>query len=190
MNALSDITSKSHWLIFIRSFCFLFITTDTAAFLLYFGVGFLLIGKVIDFSPVFITDGYHGGSLQEITEHPFTFLLTISCIFSLLGAFWLTAVAPKYGRFHSLQILIVPWIALIITSPVWGLIWSLYNWPPQSFSDTSVMKLYYLTDAIFGFRMGWLSAIISFPINILSYVTVCMLLFINKKLFIHKSASH
>ena len=189
MNTRSDLTSNGRWLIFVRSFCFLFITTSIAAFLLYFGIG-LITGKTMDSSPIFITDGYHGGSPQEIAEHPFTFLLTISCIFSLLGVFWLISVAPKYVRFHNLQILIIPWIALIITSPIWGLIWSLYRWPPQSFSDPSVMMLFYRHDAIFGLSLGWLSAIISFPINILSYVTVCVLLFINKKLFIYKSASH
>jgi len=174
---------------FFKPFLFLFITTSIAAFVLYFGVGLLIAGMAIGFSPVFVTDGHDAGQFNEITEYPFTFLLTISCIFSLIGAFWLTAIAPKYGRFQFLQILIVPWIALIITSPIWGLILSLYSWPLQtSFGDSEKM-LFHLLNALFGLRMGWLSGIISFPINILSYATVCILLFVSRRLFLEKPKS-
>ena len=172
---------------FLKPFCFLFIPTSVAAFLLYFGVGLLIAELTVGFSPVIVTDGYHGGQLEEITEHPFAFLLTISFIFSLLGASWLTVIEPKYKRFQSLQLLILPWIALILTSPLWGVIWSVYHWPPQDFSSLSTMIYYYQYDALFGLRLGWLSAIYSFPINILSYISVCALLFVNKKLFFDKS---
>lgn len=172
---------KNH-LDFFRPFFFLFTTTSVAAFILYFGVGQLLSGKLIGFSPVIITDGHSAGQLEEITNHPFTFLLTISCVFSILGAFWLTNIAPKYKRLHTLQILIVPWIALLITSPIWGLIWSLYNWPQSSWDGSQMMFFHYI-NARDGLRLGWLSAINSLPINILSYTTVCALLFVTRRLF-------
>lgn len=170
---------------FFKPFFFLFITTSIAAFLLYFGVGLLLLGRVSDFSPVFVTDGHDAGQFQEITEHPFAFLLTISGIFSLIGTFWLTSIAPKFKRLHFLQILIIPWIALIITSPIWGLILSLYSWPQSSWDDSQMMLFHYL-NLRFGLRMGWLSGIISFPINVLSFATVCILIFVGRKLFLEK----
>jgi hypothetical protein len=170
---------------FLKPFCFLFITTSIAAFLLYFGLA-LMTKETEYFSPIVVTDILHFGYLREITEHPFAFLLTISFFVSLLGAFWGVAIATNYRRFHWLQLLTIPWIALIVTSPVWGVIWSIYRWPPQSFSDSSTMMLFYRHDAIFGLTLGWLSAIISFPINILSYAIVCLLLFFSKKLFLGK----
>jgi len=186
MNIKSELAYSHYWPVFLKSLGFLFVTTSIAAFLLYFGVS--LISKWgLDFSPVLITDGYHVGHLQEIAEHPFSFLLTISFITSLLGAFWIVIIAPRYTRFHILQLLALPWIALILTSPVWGIIWSIYHWPPQYFSDSALMLHYYKYDAMFGLRLGWLSAIISFPINILGFATVGGLLFISKKLFSEKT---
>jgi len=171
---------------FLKPFCFLFIMTGLAAFLLYFSVREMMKQSVVDISPLVITDGYHGGYLREVTEHPFAFLLTISFFSSLFGACWIVAIAPKYKRFHFLQLLLVPWIALIVTSPVWGVIWSMYR-HPRVFSDTSAL-MHYRYDAMFGLSLGWLSAIISFPINILSYSTVCLLLFFSKKLFLKETS--
>ena len=104
MNIKSELTYNHRWLIFWKSFSFLFITTSITAFLLYFGVG-LISKNGLDISPVSITDGYHGGHLQDITEHPFPFLLTISSITSLLGGFWIVIIAPRHTRFHNFQLL-------------------------------------------------------------------------------------
>jgi hypothetical protein len=174
--------------IFLKSFCFLFASTSVAAFLLFYGTK-LMMGNNPHHSPILITDGYHGYYLWEISEHPFAFLLTIAFFTSVLGTLWITKLAPKYTHYHGLQLLIIPWIALILTSPVWGLIWSIYRWPPQSFTDSSVMMLFYRHDAIVGLSLGWLSAIISFPINVLSYIIVCILLSVGKRTFIDKSVT-
>jgi len=188
MNIKPSLTDNHHWVTFIKSLCFLFITTSISAFPIYFGVSLITNNPYIK-SPVFITDGYHSSSLQAITEHPFPFLLSISFFLSFLGALWIVIVAPKFKRLHVLQLLALPWIAVIVTSPIWGMIWSIYRWPPQSFSDNSTMMLFYRYDAVFGLNSGILSAVISFPINIISYTTVCTLLFISRRLFLEKPKS-
>jgi hypothetical protein len=174
--------TKSRWK-FLKPFCFLFTTISVAAFLLYFGLASMLKeSKYV--SPVVITDGYHGAYLREITQHPFAYLLTISFLAALFGASWIVAIAPRYKRFHSLQLLLIPWVALIVTSPVWGVIWSVYR-HPAGFSDASAL-MHYRYDAMFGLSLGWISAIASFPINLLSYITVYLLLLFSKKLFWEK----
>ncbi len=45
------------------------------------------------------------------------------------------------------------------------------------------MWLFYRTDAMSGLTLGWLSAIQTFPINILSYIAFCLLLLGSTKLF-------
>ncbi len=164
-------TKKSHWSTIIRSFIFLFISSSISAFILYFGTS-LLGEKLIGEAPIYVTDGYHGGTLWTISEHPFPFLLSITFILSTLGVFWITVIKPKVKRFQILQILSIPWITLVFVSPIWGLIWSFYRWPPEGFSDPALMWRFYRHDAIFGLRFGWLSAFMSFPINLLSYVVV------------------
>jgi hypothetical protein len=134
-------------------------------------------------SPVVIFGGFRSYNMTEIRENPFPYLLSIAFVFSLLGAYWTTIMAPKHKRHSKLQILVIPWVAVILTGPIWGLIWSVNRWPPGSFTDSDVMMLFYKHDAIDGLNLSWLSAIFSFPINILSYVTVCGLLIVSKRLF-------
>lgn len=167
---------------FLRSFSFLFVTTSIAAFFLFFGVR-LLQGSDLYDSPIIVSDGYHSAQLWEIAAHPFSFLLTISMFSALSAALWIATIVPKARRFQSLQALFVPWVALVLTSPVWGLIWSMYRWPPQGFSEASVMMKFYQHDIMVGLTLGWLSAILSFPINILSYATVYVLILLGKRLF-------
>jgi hypothetical protein len=179
----TDLPRDRRGLKLLKPFCFLFTTISVAAFLLYFGLA--SIPKESEYiSPIVITDGYHGAYLREITQHPFAYLLTISFFAALFGTSWIVAVAPRYKRFHSLQLLLIPWVALIVTSPVWGVIWSVYR-HPQGFSDASAM-MHYRYDAMFGLNLGWISAIASFPINTLSYITVYLLLLFSKKLFLEK----
>ena len=183
MNARHNFVRSNYWATFAKSFCFLFVTTAITAFLLFYSVD-SLNGNIPYNSPIIIFDGYHGYHLWEITEHPFAYLLSISCFLSLFGAFWITVIAPKHKRYLTLQALAIPWVALFLTSPVWGLIWSVNRWPPQNFSDSSVMLLFYRHDAMVRLSLGWLSAILSFPINALSYASVCILLLIGRKLFL------
>jgi hypothetical protein len=188
MKSIFKLEKKKIWAIFFASFGFLFITTSIAAFIVFFGISFIR-GNIPFESPVYVYDGYFGYSLREIAEHPFDFLLSISFFLALSGAFWVAFFAPYKKRYHSLQALAVPWIAVILTSPVWGLIWSINRWPPGYFTDPDVMMLFYRHDISVGLTLGWLSAIISFPINLVSYSTVYGLLLIAKRLFLQKSAN-
>lgn len=152
--------------------------------MLYFGVESM--SKESDYvSPVVVTDGYHGGYLKEITQHPFAYLLTISFFAALSGACWIAMIAPRYKRLHLLQLVFVPWIALITTSPVWGILWSMHR-HPQGFLDAAA-RAHYQYDAMFGLNLGWMSAIVSFPINILSYTAVYLLLLLSRKMFLEKT---
>jgi hypothetical protein len=169
MKNSSDAPKDGLRLKFLKPFCFLFITTSIAAFLLYFGLA--AMPKESEYaSPIVLTDGYHFGYLREVTEHPFAYLLTISFFAALFGACWIVVIAPRFKRFHGLQLLLIPWIALTVTSPVWGVIWSIYR-HSQGLLDASAMA-HYRYDAAFGLNLGWISAIVSFPINILSYATI------------------
>ena len=185
MATMAQSSTDPHWMSPLKSFSFLLVTTSIAAFLLFFGVDWLQ-GNHANHSPVFVTNFYHGYYLREIREHPFVFLLSISIVFSSLGAAWINAVVPRARRFHALQALAIPWIALIVASPIWGLVWSMLRWPPGSFSDPTVMILFYRHDIGVGLSLGWLSAIVSFPINILSYTVVSLLLLITKRLFVRR----
>ena len=177
-------TAKRVWSApFTRIFLFLFVTTSIAGFLLFFGVRFFQGTGQYD-APVFVFDGYHGGDLWTIVEHPFPFLLSLSLILSLLAALWIALIAPKVRRYQALQALLIPWIAVILASPIWGVIWSIYRWPPQGFmGDADMMMLYYQHDAMFGLNLGWISALISFPINILSFAVSYGAILVSKKVF-------
>ncbi len=174
MISTSDSKRKFRWATFSKSFCFLFITISIVAFALFYGVESIFNHDAPYTSPVIINLIAKGAYLWEVKQHAFAFLLTLSLFTSLVGSFWIAIIAPKYHRSHNLQLLIVPWIVVILTSPLLGVIayWS---------QDSSFYAISY--HAKLGWSYGWLSAIESFPINILSYTIVCGLLFVSKKLF-------
>ena len=170
---------------FFLSFCFLFITSSIVAFVLVFGAKYIK-GNSPYYAPVDVYAGYKGYRVTEILEYPFPYLLSISFFLALSGAYWITIIAPRKRRYHGLQALAVPWIAVFVTSPVWGLIWSMYRWPPEYFSDASWMMHYYWHDIRSALLLALPSAIFSFPINLLSYVAVYLLLLICKRLIQQK----
>jgi hypothetical protein len=170
---------------FFMSFGFLFTTTAIIAFALVFGVQYIK-GDSPYYAPVDVFAGYKGYNVREIIEYPFPYLLSISFFFALSGAYWITIIAPRKRRYHGIQALVVPWIAVFLTSPVWGLIWSMYRWPPSYFSDASWMMHYYWHDVRSAILLCLPSAIFSFPMNLLSYVAVLLLLLICKRLIQQK----
>ncbi len=177
---------KNRKIRFLWSFLFLFITSSIAAFLVYYGIKLLKIGNNYD-APIRISDGYHGGYLSLVSEHPFPFLISISLILAISGTIWVVSILPKFQRFQFFQTLLIPWISLIIASPIWGLIWSIYQYPPKGFSDSTLMWMYYRHDALFGLRLGWLSALLSFPINIIGYVFAVGLIYLSSRIFVMKT---
>jgi hypothetical protein len=170
------------------SFCFIAVGLGIASSLLFNGVK-LMIGDNPYRAVLHINMGFRGYDFREVDNQPFLYLLTITLVSSIIGALWVTFLAPKYKKNYLAQILVIPWISLIVTSPIWGFIWSVNLRSPQYFVEhfsnepQAVMWLFYRTDALSGLKLGWLSAIQSFPINILSYVVFCSLLFASRKLF-------
>ena len=52
--------------------------------------------------------------------------------------------------------------------------------------NTDMMMLYYQHDAMFVLNLGWISAIVSFPINILSFAFSYGVILVSKKVFQHE----
>jgi hypothetical protein len=179
--------------VFLKSFCFLAMGLGIASFLLFNGVK-LINGDNPYNSVLHINMFFKWHNFREIDKQPFPYLLTIVLISSVIGGIWTAIIIPKIKLRSKYQILIVPWISLIITSPIWGVIWSINLRSPQYFVDhfsndpKAVMWLYYRTDAVSGLNLGWLSALQSFPINILSYTVFCFLLWSSRKLFSNVNA--
>ncbi|MBI5352026.1 MAG: hypothetical protein HZB50_05260 [Chloroflexi bacterium] len=194
MNKISQ-SAKFHSITtFFLSFGFLVIGLGVSASLLFSGVKLMIenhaIADVLNIRTVLhINMGYRGYDFLEIDKQPFPYLLTIVLVSSITGALWTTVVAPKYVQHFKSQILVLPWISVILASPILGIIWSVNLRSPQYFVEhyssdpKAVMWLFYRTDAMSGLTSGWLSAIQSFPINILGYVAFCLLLLMSRKLF-------
>jgi hypothetical protein len=188
MNKVSK-SSKFHSMTtFFLSFGFLVIALSISAYVLFSGVKLTIKDNPYR-SVLHITEPFFGYHFREIDEKPFPYLLTIVLVSAVIGALWVTFIAPKHTRHIERQILAIPWICVITTSPIWGIIWSVNLRSPQYFVEhysddpRAVMMLFYRTDAISGLTVGWLSAIQSFPINFLSYIAFCLLLFASYKLF-------
>jgi hypothetical protein len=180
---------KSHSIkTLVFSFFFLAIGLGIASFILFNGVK-LMNGDNPYRTVLHINMGFRGYNFRAIDEQPSLYLLTITLISSIIGALWVTFLVPKYKKGFLAQILIIPWISLVVTSPILGLIWSAYLQSPQYFVEhfsnepKAVMWLFYRTDIMSGLKLGWLSAIQSFPINVLSYTAFCLLLFASHKFF-------
>ena len=103
-------TSQNQWLMFVKSFCFLFPALLLSAFALFYFVLSVFRGVIfgLNDSPIWYTFIYFGANLREIIETPTIYLLSISFISALVGAFWTAFVVTRFSRFIFLQILIVP----------------------------------------------------------------------------------
>ncbi len=185
--------SKNHSLkTFFWSFWFLAIGLGIAAFLLFYGIKLMIENNIIRDAlnirtVLHINLGARGHAFGEIDEYPFPYLLTIVLVSSIIGGLWTAYVASKYTQHIILQILVLPWISVIVTGLIWGIIFSKsfrgLQYLVENFPGNPVKWLLTETNAMNGLTWGWLSALQSFPINILSYVAFCSLLFASKKLF-------
>jgi hypothetical protein len=177
--------TQNRLLVSIKSFVFLFPILLIASFVLFYFVLTVFRGVVFGLqdAPIWIRL-YRGTNFREIIETPTIYLSSIAFVSSLVGALWTGILLPKFSRFIWLQIIIIPWIAIILTGAVWGLIWSVNQWPAEGFTMYEIMMLFRRTDIKNGFLYSWLAAVQSYPLNILSYATFCGLLFVNKILFL------
>ena len=175
-------------MIFIQAFLFLTTALGIAASILFFGVRTLFRDN--PYRSVFrLSMGFRGINFSGADSEPALYILSIVLISSLLGAIWITLIAPKFSNRVRSHIFLLPWISLIITSPIFGLLYSIYLRKPADFlelyptNSKDVMWLFYKTDALSGLKLGWLAAIQSFPINILSYIAFCSILLACYRLF-------
>ena len=191
--SISSNLPKNHSLFnFLKSFCFLAIGLGISAYLFFNGVKLMAgnntIADVLNIRSVLhINLGARGHDFWEIDERPFPYLLTIVLVSSVIGSLWAAFVAPKYTRHFISQILVLPWISIFITSPIWGIIFSKSFLGLQYFVDNfptnPIRWIITETNALNGLTWGWLSALQSFPINILSYLVFCSLLLASRRLF-------
>lgn len=185
-------TFQNQWVIFIKSFGFLCVTLLLSAFTLFYFVLLIFRGVVfgLNDSPIWFTFIYRGVNFREIIETPSIYLLSISFVSALVGAFWIAFVLPRFSRFAFIQILILPWLAVILTGPIWGFIWSVNHWPVQGFASYETMMLFRRTDIETGLSLSLLSAAQSYPLNIFSYSVFCGLLLATKRFFLPKKKNY
>jgi len=184
-------TEKGQLALFARSFGFLFLALLIASIALFYFVLTVFRGVIFGLqdAPIWVMVPFRGVNFREIIETPLAYLSSISLVSALVGAIWTSFVAPRFSRRIPLQVLIVPWVAVLLTGPVWGLIWSVNHWPADGFVDYETMMLFRRTDVENGLYLSWLSAVQSYPLNILSYLIYCGLLLTNKRLFLHNRES-
>lgn len=178
-------TIQSQLFVFIKSFGFLFPTLLAACFALFYFVLHAFRGVIfgLNDAPIWLML-FRGVNFQDIFKAPAAYLSSIAFVSSLIGALWTGFVLPRFPRWVWLQILIVPWIAVILSGGVWGLIWSVHQWPADHFENYEVLMLFRRTDIENGLLNSWLSAAQSYPLNILSYGVYCGLLFLSRKFFL------
>jgi hypothetical protein len=157
---------------FARTAGLLFVIASAVAFLLYFGMKALSgrspIIVMIPFRPI----------IPYYDRHPVPYLLVIAFIFAVVSALWLTFILPRFTRFRFLQIVALPWIALMLASSVWGMLWAYHDMQAGFFPPFPQMIDYLLFGAQAGLYFALDSALFSAPMNLLAYGAACLLLMI------------
>jgi len=88
---------------------------------------------------------------QYQNQYPLPYLVAIAFMFALVGTVWLTAIAPRAYRLHSLQIALVPFLTVLLVGPFWGMLWAYHDMQAGFFPDTPHMIDYLLFGAQYGF---------------------------------------
>lgn len=177
---------KKNFKLFLKSLVFLVPSFLLASFAVLYSVLFLFPDYVsLSYNSPIHVSFLRGYSFTEIKETPFPYLCSISIISAMVAAFW-TAFILVGSKFKAIKILFAPWVAILFTGPVWGLIWSINRWPPEKFQSYETLMLFRQSDISSGLNLSFLSAVQSFPINIISYVVFCGLLYASMSLFTRK----
>lgn len=177
-------TIKKNWKLFLTSLCFLIPSFLIAAFAVFYAVLYLFpkYGQFDNNSPIQVLLLIKGHNFIEIRESPIPYLCSISLVSALVAAFWNAFILP--GSNHKLvQILFAPWVSVLFTGPVWGLIWSMNRWPAESFQTFDDLMYFRNYDIGTGLSFSCLSAAQSFPLNIISFAAFCGLLYASTRLF-------
>lgn len=157
--------------VFAKAFLFIFLDSGIAGFVLYFGLRTLLHQ-----SPIVFT--YPRG-IPYYDQHPAPFLISLSIIFALISSFGMVLIAPRIKSSWSRWVLmgIIPFVTVIIAGLVWGIIAIYYDMKVGFFPPLPSMLNYIWWGAQQGMLIGPISAWVSFPINLISYVIAYLLLF-------------
>jgi hypothetical protein len=162
---------------FARITSALFIAAGAAAFFLYFGM-IALRGQ----SPIIVAIPL-AHIAPYLDEHPIPYLLTIAFIFAVVGALWLMFIMPRFTRFRFLQIMLLPWITLLVAGPVWGMLWTFHDMQAGFFPSFPQMINYLFFGAQQGLLWVLIIALYSLPFSILAYAAACLMLIMFVKRF-------
>ncbi|CAG0929362.1 hypothetical protein TFLX_01279 [Thermoflexales bacterium] len=169
---------------FGRMFGLMFVTAGATAFLLYFGMKALNGRTPIAIYVLFV----HFAPYHEL--YPIPYLLIIVLVFAIVGALWLIFIALRFIRFRFLQIIVLPWMAVLLASPVCGMLW-VYHDMQAGFFPAFPQMIDYL---LFGAQQGVLFALnvvlFSMPLNLLAYGVACLLLVMFAKRFGFEQPEH
>lgn len=157
--------------VFAKVFLFTFLVSGITGSALYFGLRTLLKQ-----SPIVFT--YPRG-IPYYDQHPAPFLISLSFIFALISSVWMVLIVPriKSSRFQWVLMGIIPFVTVIIAGLVWGIIAIYYDMKAGFFPPFPSMLNYIWWGAQQGLLIGPVSAWVSFPINLISYVIAYLLLF-------------
>jgi hypothetical protein len=176
-------TEKKNWKLFLISLVFLVPSFLLASYAVLYAVLYLFpdYTSLSYNSPIHVSF-IRGYSFAEIKETPFPYLCSISIVSALVAAFWTAFILPG-AKFKAIKIMFAPWVAVLFTGPVWGLIWSMNRWPAEKFQSYETLMLFRKSDITSGLNLSFLSAVQSFPINLISYVVFCGLLYASMRFF-------
>jgi hypothetical protein len=158
------------FLAFSKAFVLIFSVSGAAACALYFGLKAWLL-----YPPILVPLSRAPVIYLEI--YPIPFLITLVALFALPGSVWLVFIAPRLKNLRWLQISMIPFLTIAMAGPAWGALEAYYIMTVEGFHDFSGSLDYLAFGAQIGWPVGFISALVSFPLNLLSYAMACALLY-------------
>src|SRR3970040_2116710 len=126
----------------------MFATSGMSAFGLYFGLRAFLghspLEVVVPFAHI----------APYLNRYPIPYLLSIAFIFALVSALWYAVITDTFPRFRWFQIAMIPFLVVLLTGPVWGMLWVYHDMEAGFFPDFPGMMGYLLFRAQQGVACG------------------------------------
>lgn len=85
---------------------------------------------------------------------------------------------------------IVPFFAVLLTGPIWGMLWVYHDMQAGFFPDFPRMMEYLLFGAQQGLFFAFNGALFSFPLNILAYAVAYILLLVFSRWFVSEQSKN
>lgn len=178
---------RDRWIIFMKSFCFLFPSLAAATFIVFYIVFYFFFSdfEIRRFdSPINYMGLFYSYDFHEIYKYPSPYLGSLALVSAFIGAAWTAFLAPDVPKFKTLQLFLLPWMAVFVAGAAWGFVWSNINWPTQNFGTFDAYRLFRETDIGTGLSMSVISAAQSYPVNVLGYAVYIGLLAASRKMFV------